>query len=580
MDKAETVVQYVNLVLFGALAIVCLRIARRHRTAAARWAALTFGTLGVVVAVGLVVPDKPEILSEVVTRVLVLGILVYPYALYRFSATFEQLPRLFDRVALVGTAALAVATVVLPEFPEEGEPRSALFGVYVLAFIGLWMTLSFVVARRLWRAGRGQPTVSRYRMRTLALGAIGLGLALLPGLEEADDQPVGVRIVTIVLPAASALLFYVGFAPPAPLRALWRRPEQAALRRIELDLIGAEDRERVLAAVLPHAAALVGGNSASYAEAGGESSGGLADRTVDGTVGVGVVRLPVGRGQVVVEAGPYAPFFGDEELEMLRSLGTFLGLVLERTELLEREREARDEAERTSKELETLVYGISHDLKSPIISLLGYLEYLRDDHGETIGEGGRHFLERMERSAVYMQDLLTDLLELSRVGRVNVEPAAVDLHELVEDVAVDVRSRFAAATVDVGELPPAWINPARARQLFINLIENAARHGGREDITIRISGREEPNGMVMVSVADDGVGVPPEYREKAFGIFERLTARDASSGTGIGLALCRKIVEYAGGEIAMIDAPTGTDVRITLPARAAIARRQPLEVST
>ena len=565
--------QYINLVLFVALAVVCLRLARRHRSAASRWAAITFGVLGVVVIAGLVVPEDAEgVVVESLVKLLILGILVYPYALYRFSAAFESLPRKADRFADIGGGVLAVATILLPSFPEEGDVRPAWFQLYAFAFLAYWTVLSLIVARRLWSAGRTQSRVSRNRMRTLALGAIGLAFALLPGLIPEENQPTAVRIFTLVLPVLSALLFYVGLAPPTWMRAVWRRPEEAALRRVELELVKADDRERVLGAVLPHAAALVGGKSAVFTT----GASGAEPQLGDGTI-----RIPTADGALVVEAGPYAPFFASDELEMLRSLAGFLDLVLERTTLLDREREARADAERTNHELETLVYGISHDLKSPIISLLGYLEYLRTDYGDSLADEGRHYLDRMEKSAVYMQDLLGDLLELSRIGRVSVDLDEVDLGELLRDLQVDVTSKFPSVRVEVRDLPVLWMNRARARQLFTNLVENAARHGGRDDVTIRVFGAIRDDGSAVVSVADDGVGIPAEYREKAFGIFERLGERDSASGTGIGLALCRKIVESVGGSADIVDAPVGALVRLVFPPPAVVsAARLPVEVKS
>ena len=570
MERTAAVMQYVNLVLFAGLAGVCLVAAKRHRTSAAGWAATTFGVLGFVVLVGAVIPDDPDAVPLLLTKLLILGILAYPYALYRFSAAFEPLPRRLDIIVNVVTVGLALAIAVAPRFPEEGEDRPTWFAIFTLVFLVYWVGIGVIVGRRLWSAGRGLATVARYRMRTLGAGAIGLAVALLPAAVE--DPPAALDAVSQFLPAIAALLFYVGFAPPASLRTVWRRPEQAKLRSIELSLVAADSRERVLNTVLPHIAALVGGASATFVDS--ED----ADDPRDGQSDE-VISMPVGGGRLVVAAGPYSPFFGQDELDMVRSLARFLDLVLERTTLLERERSARNAAERTSAELETLVYGISHDLKSPVISLLGYLEYLREDHGAAIGRDGLHYLERMEKSALYMQDLLTDLLELSRVGRVAVDPTEVDLGALVSDVRVDVLAKFPDARVEVSDLPVVHMNAARARQLFTNLIENAARHGGRPDVTVRVFSAVRDDGSAVISVADDGVGIPPAYREKAFGIFERLAPSEAGSGTGIGLALCRKIVETADGEIGIIDSPVGTHVRITFPAHAVREqRRRSIEV--
>ena len=119
----------------------------------------------------------------------------------------------------------------------------------------------------------------------------------------------------------------------------------------------------------------------------------------------------------------------------------------------------------------------------------------------------------------------------------------------------------------VGRLPVVTGDPAGLRQLFTNLLENAVRHGGRPDlvVVVVVDGRERLDGGVELSVRDNGQGIPPEHRERVFGVFERLEGPSTSDGTGMGLAICRKIVDVLGGAIG-IQGDRGTDVRIILPA--------------
>jgi PAS domain S-box-containing protein len=226
---------------------------------------------------------------------------------------------------------------------------------------------------------------------------------------------------------------------------------------------------------------------------------------------------------------------------------------------------ANRELERANAELETLVYSASHDLKSPMVSLLGYLEYLRLDYGDVLGPEGNRYLNRMADSTVYMQQLLHDLIDLSRVGRSGVEPVAVDLDRLVRAIAEDAGAANPRMELRVGRLPVVTGDPVGLRQLFTNLLENAVRHGGRPDLVVVVDGRERPDGGVELSVRDNGQGIPPEHRERVFGVFERLEGPSTSDGTGMGLAICRKIVDVLGGAIG-IQGDRGTDVRIILPA--------------
>jgi signal transduction histidine kinase len=515
---------------------------------------------------------------------LVVLIVLYPYFLYRFMAAFGSTPRGMDRAALVATVAVVLATLALPRFPGSDEARPAWFEVYALAIVIQWSFLGGVVGVRLWRAGDGQPTVTRRRMRLLAVGAFALVLALLPAVLPDNDQPGVVRAVTQVLPGLAAALFLTGFVPPSWLRTVWRRSETAALREAEVELMGVVTATEVADALLPHVAKVFGAAGALLVAADGrpKATYGVTDmealelaapvRGLSGPEPVIVeghpvlLALPLRDGWLVVPASPFTPFFGAEEVSLLKGLGLFTDIALERSELFERERDARRAIEETNAELETLVYGVSHDLKSPIITLLGYLEYLRADHADKLDDEGRYFLDRMGASATYMQALIQDLLELSRIGRVQTDAADVDLGSLIAEVSEAAREGHPGLVVVAEPLPIVRMNAVRARQLFTNLIENGARHGGRPDVRIRVSARPAGDGRTELSVADDGVGIAEPYREKVFGIFERLESRDAAtSGTGMGLAICRKIVEQVGGEITVAPSETGTDIRLTLP---------------
>jgi two-component system sensor kinase FixL len=179
---------------------------------------------------------------------------------------------------------------------------------------------------------------------------------------------------------------------------------------------------------------------------------------------------------------------------------------------------ANKELERANAELETLVYSASHDLKSPMVSLLGYLEYLRLDFGEVLGPEGNRYLNRMADSTVYMQQLIHDLIDLSRVGRSGVEPIKVDLHRLVQAIAGDAGAANPAAEIRVGRLPMVTGDPVGFRQLFTNLLDNAIRHGGRPDLVVVVDGRDRPDGAVELSVRDNGTGIRPSTRARVRGL--------------------------------------------------------------
>jgi len=236
----------------------------------------------------------------------------------------------------------------------------------------------------------------------------------------------------------------------------------------------------------------------------------------------------------------------------------------ERDELVERERAARAEVEQVHTEMESLLYTVSHDLKSPLLTVLGYIDLLRSEGAVAEGQPTQ-FVERMEASALYMQRLINDLLELSRIGRRDATPEEVDLVDVVGEVADEVRSRHPDAYVERCRLPVVTMSPSRARQLMTNLVGNAVVHGGRPDVAVEVGSRPCSDGGVRLWVADDGRGVPAEHRDRVFGVFERVAGVPGEGGTGIGLAACRKIVEHLGGSIQLADVPTGARVEIVVP---------------
>lgn len=214
-------------------------------------------------------------------------------------------------------------------------------------------------------------------------------------------------------------------------------------------------------------------------------------------------------------------------------------------------------------ELESFVYTVSHDLNGPLISILGYVDLFESDFGSSIPDEGKFYLERIKASGNFMQLLITDLLELSRVGRVHTEPETVDLHVLINEIADEIRIDAPEAKVTVNGLPAIHLNPVRAKQLFANLIDNSVKHADRPDVAIEVRSEETSDGLVTLSVTDNGPGIPMSQRDKVFGVFERLDP--SRSGTGMGLAVCRRIVESNGGSIWIERSDVGTDMRLSVP---------------
>jgi signal transduction histidine kinase len=235
---------------------------------------------------------------------------------------------------------------------------------------------------------------------------------------------------------------------------------------------------------------------------------------------------------------------------------------------------ANSELEARSAELERFTYVVSHDLKSPLVTIRGFLGYVERDARAGDLTRLEADVARIRRATDRMGRLLDDLLELSRTGRIDRPTRDVPLLELVREARGLVEGRLAARGVRVeveGPLPSVHGDPERLVELLQNLLDNAAKFAGeREDPRVWIGSRPREGGLVEVFVRDNGIGIDPAHCERVFELFHRLDPR--CEGTGLGLALARRIVENHGGRIWVESAGSGQGATFyfTLPqARAA-----------
>ena len=551
MERTVEVVGDLSSLLFILLGIAALRVWFRHRDQASKWVATGFGALAVAVGISLFVGEDPP---AWITTVTILGILVWPYTLFRFAGTVDPMPRWGRWGADLGLAALAVATLVI-DLPGPDEPSTTAADLFVGAFILYWSVLAGAVAYRLWRAGRGQPTLARRRMRFLAAAAVLVSLALIVQ-GAVSEQPLGLQLFVQLLTISSSVSFLVAFVPPRLLRAAWRAPEEEELYRASVKLMGARTEDEVGDVLLPHLARVVGARAVRLVGEEGRVLGVHGEPPTTEPV-----RVPLRSGGLEVWMSRYTPFFGSEEQRLLTRLGLLADLAMARAQLLHREQQARQEVEAANEELEAFVYSASHDLKTPVLALLGFLDVIAAED-QAFGPDTSFYLQRMRSNALYMEELISDLLELSRIGRVDTTPQEVPLAEIVDEVAESLQGRFPEAQVVIDDgLPTLWMNRTRVRQLLSNLVENSARYGGRADVTIRVWADGDD-----IHVADDGQGIPVEHQDRVFRMFERLATGEG--GTGIGLAICRKIVNEVGGSIGFVESQQGAHVRIHLPGTA------------
>jgi signal transduction histidine kinase len=236
------------------------------------------------------------------------------------------------------------------------------------------------------------------------------------------------------------------------------------------------------------------------------------------------------------------------------------------------------ELRRSNADLEQFAYVASHDLQEPLRKVASFCQLLEQRYGHALDERGIEYLEFAVDGAKRMQVLINDLLTFSRVGRVNTAQEIVELDSTLDaalgNLVIAIEESGAQVLRGYSPLPRVVGDATLLTMLWQNLIGNAVKFR-REDRAPRVKidcqrGIDDNQGYWMFSVADNGIGIAPDFAEKVFVIFQRLHGRDAYGGTGIGLALCKKIVELHGGTIGIDTSNnSGTRFWFTLPVAAA-----------
>jgi two-component system, chemotaxis family, sensor kinase Cph1 len=258
------------------------------------------------------------------------------------------------------------------------------------------------------------------------------------------------------------------------------------------------------------------------------------------------------------------------EIESARDFrNAVVNFVLRRAE---ERAELTEQLQRSNKELESFSYSVSHDLRAPFRHIVGYAELLQERESDISGVS-KHYLANIIDAALSAGRLVDDLLNFSHVGRTNLAKHKVDMNKLTEEVRRSLSPDLAGRQIEwkVSPLPPAYGDPALLRQALLNLVGNAVKYTrGRQPAVIEISGRVaaegETVGFTTYEVRDNGVGFDMAYAAKLFGVFQRLHRAEEFEGTGIGLALARRIIDRHGGDIqAEGESGKGALFRFTLP---------------
>jgi signal transduction histidine kinase len=585
LDVLQTV-QFVVLVVLG---VVAVRMAIIRRDAAHRWLAATFGLLALIALAGRFIPKTPDVRwVQIVTRVLIAVLALFPYFLYRFMATFMRPRRWIYQAAAVSTAALVLWALLLPRIPAPGERRAPVFTAFVVVFLAHWTALSTLVAVRLWRAGRRQPPVARRRMQTLALGAVGVALALLASGTSSSSETDEVRpseIVSQALVLLSAPLFLLGFAPPATVLAFWRRREEADLRAAEMGLMQALSAADVAASLLPKVTTLVGGRGAAILghdgsvigvhsmtedEVTAASEQSLTQPHLDAAIADGErLWVPIGPGWLVVLVTPFTPFFGREESRSLLALGVLTDLALSRADLYERERN-------NVETMRDFVAIASHDLRTPTAVITGYASMLTNKWAALSDDQKHQMVATISRQGVHLARLIEDLLTISQIEAavIPTAPEELDLRERLAQLLHDLGAVGGEVPCDVPAGLRVYADPEHLRRIVTNYVRNAGIYGAPP---VSLTARRVDGG-VEIAVADSGPGVPPEFAPRLFEKFARADKKmsKATEGTGLGLSIVRGLARAAGGDAWYApNEPTGSIFSVRLPARAAESAMAP-----
>jgi PAS domain S-box-containing protein len=269
----------------------------------------------------------------------------------------------------------------------------------------------------------------------------------------------------------------------------------------------------------------------------------------------------------------------DEALPLLDDDGSILfiqGILLDITERKNQEEALEQysiQLEQSNRELQDFAYIASHDLQEPLRKIQAFGERIEVKYGQNLPEEGTDYLRRMRSSAERLQNLINDLLTFSRVSTRGKPFEAIQLNKVVSEVINDLGERIqeTGGRVEVEPLPRIEADPSQMRQLFQNLIANALKfHRQEVPPVVKIFSSQVHDGrghqLVQICVEDNGIGFDEKYLDRIFQPFQRLHARGRYEGSGIGLAICRKIAERHGGDISARSTPEiGATFIVTLP---------------
>jgi signal transduction histidine kinase/DNA-binding response OmpR family regulator len=290
------------------------------------------------------------------------------------------------------------------------------------------------------------------------------------------------------------------------------------------------------------------------------------------TCGIACVRRDPSTALVVVLAEQPRLLRGDVDGPLLKNLSSQAAIAIEHALLNERARQQAEDLERAMTERSRFFASLSHELRTPINAVIGYNHLLQEKIFGQLSDRQSEALEKANRSAQHLLELVDDILDISKIeaGKLEIFPESTDLAALIRDTATSLQLQAKEKAIDLAVDAPDRLrvetDPARVRQVVLNLLSNAVKFTDEGRVDLRVD--RDPSGMARIRVSDTGPGIAPEDQARIFEEFEQARTGGGSSGTGLGLAISRRLAELLGGRLELeSEVGVGSTFTFALPER-------------